>query len=108
MKPPLFVRELSDAERRAIQAGLRGREAFTPRRAQVLLATAEGQRPAAIAARVGCAVGTVHNAARALAGAGIDCLSEKTHGPEDARPILGEARRGPTRRGASSTSPRAA
>jgi hypothetical protein len=28
MKPPLFVRELSDAERWALQAGLRSREAF--------------------------------------------------------------------------------
>ncbi len=61
MKPPLFVRELSDAERRALQAGLRSREAFTLRRAQILLANAEGQRPARIASHVGCAVGTVHN-----------------------------------------------
>jgi transposase len=97
MKPPLFVRELSDAERRALQAGLRSREAFTLRRAQVLLASAEGQRPSAIAARVGCAVGTVHNAIRAFASEGTDCLTEKRHGPKSARPILGEAKAGPLR-----------
>src|SRR5262245_60020593 len=97
MKPPLFVRERSDAERRALPAGPRSRKAFTLRRAQILLASAEGQRPAAIAARVGCAVGTVHNAIRAFAGAGTDCLTEKQHGPKDARPILDEAKADPLR-----------
>jgi DNA-binding CsgD family transcriptional regulator len=91
MKPPLFVRELSDAERRQLQAALRSRQAFTLRRAQILLASAAGQRPSAIATRVGCAVGTVHNAIRAFAGAGTGCLTEKKHGPKNARPILGAA-----------------
>src|SRR5213078_3330480 len=95
MKPPLFVRELSGAERRALHAGLRSREAFTLRRAQILLASAEGQRPSAIAPRVGCSVGTVHNAIRAFAGEGISCLTEKRHGPKDARPILDEAKADP-------------
>ena len=95
MKPPLFVRKLSDPERREVQAGLRSREAFTLRRAQILLASAEGQRPARIATRVGCAVGPVHNAIRAFAGEGIDCLTEKKHGPKDARPILDEAKTDP-------------
>jgi len=97
MKPPLFVRELSNAERRALQAGLRSREAFTLRRAQILLASAEGQRPSAIAARVGCAVGTVHNAIRAFASEGSGCLVEKKHGPKDAQPILGRAKADPLR-----------
>jgi transposase len=95
MKPPLFVRELSDAERRALRSGLRSREAFTLRRAQILLASADGLRPAAIAARVGCAVGTVHNAIRAFADEGVGCLTEKKHGPRDAQPILGEAKADP-------------
>jgi transposase len=95
MKPPLFVRALSDAERRALQAALRSREAFTFRRAQILLASAAGQRPSVIAARVGCAVGTVHNALRAFADEGIDCLAEKKHGPKDSRPLLDEAKADP-------------
>jgi len=95
MKPPLFVRELSGVERRALRSGLRRREAFTLRRAQILLASAEGQRPARIALRLGCAVGTVHNAIRAFASEGIDCLTEKKHGPKDARPILDEAKNDP-------------
>ena len=95
MKPPLFVRGLSDAERRALHAGLRSREAFTLRRAQILLASADGQRSSAIAARVGCSVGTVHNAIRAFAAEGAACLTEKKHGPKDARPILDEAQADP-------------
>ena len=95
MKPPLFVRELSGAERRALHAGLRGREAFTLRRAQILLASAEGQRPAQIAARLGCVVGTVHNAIHAFAQEGVGCLVERKHGPRHARPILDEAKTDP-------------
>ena len=91
MKPPLFVRELSDVERRTIQAGLRSREAFTLRRAQILLASADGQRPSQIAAQVGCAVGTVHNTIHAFENDGPDCLAEKKRGPKNARPILDAA-----------------
>jgi transposase len=86
---------LSDADRRALQAGLRSREAFTLRRAQILLASADGPRPPAIAKRVGCAVGTAHNAIRAFAAEGIGCLAEKKHGPKDARPILDEVKADP-------------
>ncbi len=88
----MFVRELSDAERRELQAGLRSREAFTLRRAQILLASAEGQRPATIAAHVGCAVGTVHNTLHAFEQEGTGCLGEKKRGPKDVPPILDEAK----------------
>lgn len=77
--------------------GLRSREAFTLRRSQILLASAEGQRPAPIASQVGCAVGTVHNAIHAFADEGIDCLTEKKHGPKDVQPILGAAKTDPLR-----------
>jgi transposase len=92
MKPPLFVRELSDAERRALQSGLRSREAFTLRRAQILLVSAQGQRPAQIASQLGCAVGTVHNTIHAFEKEGAGCLDQKKRGPKDARPVLDEAK----------------
>ena len=92
MKPPLFVRELSDAEHRALQAGLRSREAFTLRRAQILLASAQGQWPSQIAARLGCTAGTVRNTIHAFEQEGTRCLAEKKRGPQDARPLLHEAR----------------
>jgi DNA-binding CsgD family transcriptional regulator len=95
MKPPPFVRELSDAERQALRAGLRSREGFTLRHAQILLASAEGQRPTRIAAHVGCAIGTVHNTIHAFEKEGADRLAEKKRGPKDARPILAEAKADP-------------
>jgi len=42
MKPPLFIRPLSPEEHQAIRAGLRSPSAFTLRRSQILLASAEG------------------------------------------------------------------
>ncbi len=95
MKPPLFVRELSDTERRSLRAGLRSREAFTLRRAQILLASAQGQRPALIAARLGCAVGTVRNTIHAFEKEGAGCLGEKKRGPKDAQPVLDQAKADP-------------
>jgi transposase len=97
MKPPLFVRELSDAERRTLQAGLRSREAFTLRRAQILLASAEGHRPSQIAARVGCAIGTVHNTLHAFEQEGTGSLVEKKRGPKDVPPVLDETKADPLR-----------
>jgi transposase len=86
---------LSDAERRALHAGLRSREALTLRRAQILLARVEGQRPSQIAAHVGCAVGTVHNTIHAFENEGTGCLGETKRGPRDAQPILDEAEADP-------------
>ena len=43
-----FARALIPAERQQLQAGLRTADAFTLRRAQILLASADRQTPAAI------------------------------------------------------------
>jgi hypothetical protein len=48
MRPPTFVRPLAEEEQQLLMAGLRSRDAFTLRRSQILLASAEGQRPSAI------------------------------------------------------------
>jgi DNA-binding NarL/FixJ family response regulator len=71
MKPPTFVHPLSSQERHALRAGLRSPDAFTLRRCQVLLASADGQRPKAIAAAVGCCVQSVRNAVHAFHAEGL-------------------------------------
>lgn len=48
-----------------MQAVLRSREAFTLRRCQILLTSAEQQRPSQIASALGCAVQSVRNWAHA-------------------------------------------
>ncbi|WP_396335897.1 helix-turn-helix domain-containing protein [Azotobacter beijerinckii] len=87
MKAPLFVRPLSTQERQALQAGLRAREAFTLRRCQILLASADGKTATEIAALFGCATQTVRNTLRAFAAEGLACLSEKSHRPKRVRPF---------------------
>ena len=62
MKPPIFVRPLSDAERNTLEAGLRSPDAFTLRRCQILLASADGQNAYQIAGNLGCNPQTVRNA----------------------------------------------
>jgi transposase len=93
MNPPLFVRPPTDDERAALRAGLRSPVAFTLRRCQVLLASAEGLRPAQIAERFGCASQSVRNAIRAFAAEGTDCLRQKSHRPRSARPEIDDAGR---------------
>jgi hypothetical protein len=52
-KAPLYVRALTDAERTALEAGLRSPDAFVLRRAQILLASARGEGVGDIAPLVG-------------------------------------------------------
>ena len=49
MRPPIFVRPLTDAERQAVTAGLRSPDAFVLRRCQIVLASARGERAPRIA-----------------------------------------------------------
>jgi transposase len=63
MKRPLFARPLSDAERETLKAGLRSPDAFTLRRCQILLASADEKKNAyQIARGLGCHDQTARNA----------------------------------------------
>lgn len=79
MKPPLSVRSLTDAEFEALKAGLRSSDAFTHRRSQILLASARGERPPAIAGQLGCASQTVRNTIRAFNERGLAAVVERSH-----------------------------
>lgn len=62
MREPIFVRPLSDDERKTLKAGLRSPDAFVLRRCQILLASAEGRTAYQIARTFGCHDQTVRNA----------------------------------------------
>ncbi len=79
MMPSLSVRSLTNAERDALKAGLRSSDAFTLRRGQILLASARGEPPPAIARQLGCASQTVRNAIRAFTMRGLAALQEQSH-----------------------------
>ena len=85
MKSPLYARSLTDAERDALKAGLRSSDAFTLRRSQVLLASARGDTPPAIARQLGCAAQTVRNTIKAFNQRGTAALRERSHRNRTAR-----------------------
>jgi transposase len=62
MQAPLFVRPLTAEDRATLGAGLRSPSAFTLRRCQMLLASADGQSTSAIARTLRCNDQTVRNA----------------------------------------------
>jgi transposase len=88
MHPPIFVREPSSAERTQLEAGLRAASAFTVRRAQIVLLSAAGRPPRAIAQGLCCAVQTVRNAIRAFNSTGLAALTAGSPRPKSAAPRL--------------------
>jgi transposase len=88
MQAPLFVRPLTDAEREALEAGLRSSRAFTLRRAQILLASARGEHTPAIAAALGCSDQTVRDAIHAFATRGVAALTPGSKRPRTLRPAF--------------------
>ena len=92
MKEPLFVRALTKSEHTCLRAGLRSARAFTLRRSQLLLLSAEGRTPRQIAHHLGCTDQTVRNVIRAFATEGLGCLEQKSSRPKTAKPELDEAK----------------
>lgn len=62
MKEPIFVRNFSEDEREALEAGLRSKDAFVLRRCQILLASDRGENAYQIARSLGCNPQTARNA----------------------------------------------
>jgi transposase len=92
MKEPLFVRSLTNSEHTSLRTGLRSALAFTLRRSQLLLLSAEGKTPRQIARHLGCTDQTVRNVIRAFATEGLDCLEQKSSRPKTTKPELDEAK----------------
>jgi transposase len=90
---PLFVRELSGAERTQLETSLRAARAFTVRRAQIVLLSAAGRLPPAIAQGLCCAVQTVRHAIRAFNRRGLAALRAGSPRPRSAAPVLDQAKR---------------
>jgi transposase len=85
MRPPIFVRALTDDERAQVEAGLRSADAFTLRRCQIVLASARGERAPAIAQHLGCDDQTVREAIRAFDARGTAALQRGSHRPKTSR-----------------------
>src|SRR3982750_1877982 len=85
---PLFVRELSDPERHALQAGLRSSDGFTVRRCHILLASARGDTTTVIAQAVGCSPQAVRNVLRAFETRGLAVVAMQSRRPHTAAKVF--------------------
>lgn len=91
MQAPRFVRPITDPERLALEAGRRGADAFTMRRSQILLASAEGRHTPAIADGFGCRQQTVRNAIHAFNQTGLAALKRGSARPHTIHPAFDAA-----------------
>jgi transposase len=81
MRRPLFVRSLTEDERKKLETGLRSKEAFALRRCQILLASARGEHAPAIAQAVGCDDETVWDVMGIFDKEGLAALQRKSRRP---------------------------
>src|SRR3954454_11706 len=78
MQAPLFVRPLPDAEREAVERGLRSSDAYTRRRSQIVAASARGEHIPRIARSLSCNEQTVRNAIHAFNQDGTAALTKRS------------------------------
>jgi transposase len=90
---PIYVRELTEQERRALEKGLHSSSAFTVRRCQMLLSSAGGKKANQIAEELHCTGQAVREALHAFAEEGLACLQEKSHARLDQQSAFDEAGR---------------
>ena len=88
MKPPIFIRPLTDDERRQFEADRRTADAFRVRRAQIVLASAQRVAPKPMAQLVGCSVQTVRNVIHAFDMQGVEGLARQSNRPKTMTPLL--------------------
>ncbi len=81
MRQPIFVRSLTEDERPQLTAALRSSDAFTLRRAQIVLASARGERAPQIAHTLGCHDQTVRTAIVAFNRRGLVALQRGSSVP---------------------------
>jgi len=79
MRPPIFVRELTEKERSRLEVGLRSKDTFEVRRCQILLASARKEWVPRIAGMLGCNDQTVRNVLKRFEQDGLDaCLTRRS------------------------------
>jgi transposase len=87
MRPPIFVRSLTEAERDWLEAGLRSPSVYELRRCQILLASDRGEWVPRIATTLGCDDQTVRNVIREFERDGLDaCLTRGSTRPHTIHP----------------------
>ncbi len=92
MSRPLYVPLLNQDELGQLTAALRSRDAFTLRRADILLASANRQKPAEIAATFGCSDQAVRDLLHDFEERGLAVLKPRSSARTDQLPIFDRAK----------------
>jgi transposase len=87
---PIFVRTLSKKECKALEAGLRSKDAFVLRRCQILLASSRGEHAPRIAENLGCGSQTVRNAIHDFNERGLGALQSGSSCPKEVHAAFDE------------------
>src|SRR3954467_5985349 len=86
MRRPIFVRPISDAEREALEDGLRSSDSFVLRRCQILLQSARGENAYRIARSLGCDPQTARTAIKRFNEGGLqEALRKRSSRPKKIR-----------------------
>ena len=86
LKPPIFIRPLTDEERMQLEADRRTADAFRVRRAHIVLASARRRSPKPMAQLVGCTVQTVRNVIHTFHTQGVEGWAKQSNRPKDVLP----------------------
>ena len=82
MRKPLFIRPLTESERKALEAGLRSRDAFVLRRCQILLLSSRCKMAREIAEDLGCDGETVRDVIKGFNAKGLGVLKRGSSRPK--------------------------
>ena len=91
MQSTLFVRTLTCDEEYRLKFCVRGRDLFSLRRSQIILASSRGVGCRAISEQVGVSLSLVRHVIHLFNGEGVACLSQGSRRPKSAAPLLDEA-----------------
>jgi transposase len=92
MRPPIYVRPLTEAEFAALERGMHSSDSFTLRRCQILLASARAERAPDIARALSCGDQTVRNAIHEFNEQGLASLQRESSRPKTVVPLFDRPR----------------
>ena len=88
MRKPIFVRDVTEDERKHLEKGLRASDPFTVRRSQIVLASDRRETAPTIARFLGCDDQTVRNVIRAFNERGLEALKCGSRRPHNTHPAF--------------------
>jgi transposase len=91
MRPPIFVRSLSDTEKEQLKTALRSCDAFVMRRAQIILASDRSEHASRIASSLGCGSQTVRDAIHDFNERSLNALEAGSSRPREVHAAFDES-----------------